>query len=451
MRPIRFFAILLVMLLVIIPPAVAEVATTDVWGPSSITSLSEKPSKQLISVAPSISPDIHYAYNVEGRNSNDTKLLVISDAAAKQESIKYIPIIRERPPRSSIKASLPRVGLFFFHGHGEPGRIQTDDVSGEFYCARGDPDGYNIDTIGSLSDLKLALLLGCSAGSTSSQYGNLVDSVYKKGGACAMGFTQTIFAPGEAHYSQVFWNGIVAGSPYLDAHKKAVVSVKTTYKEDKQCAGEKKCNGTCCLDQMYSKGCNGGLTLPPEIIDLEQGRAIAEAVARSNNPDLFQDSSTHKLTFGSDINDRGDGGREFNYHWAEYLNYPDKFTEPHLVIRGLNDTHIVLSPYTGEILSQWGWSAPLDPTLSLNPTVTNDQALEIAKVFAATQFFTIPGRTPEPKDWTTEGLLVMYPYAKSEAKTQHLAWGFEVRHHSAGGLVYVDAYDGSILGSNEMV
>jgi hypothetical protein len=192
-------------------------------------------------------------------------------------------------------------------------------------------------------------------------------------------------------------------------------------------------------------------TLPPEIIDLEQGRAIAEAVARSNNPDLFQDSSTHKLTFGSDINDRGDGGREFNYHWAEYLNYPDKFTEPHLVIRGLNDTHIVLSPYTGEILSQWGWSAPLDPTLSLNPTVTNDQALEIAKVFAATQFFTIPGRTPEPKDWTTEGLLVMYPYAKSEAKTQHLAWGFEVRHHSAGGLVYVDAHDGSILGSNEMV
>jgi hypothetical protein len=90
--------------------------------------------------------------------------------------------------------------------------------------------------------------------------------------------------------------------------------------------------------------------------------------------------------------------------------------------------------------------------MSLNPTLTEDQAMEIAKVFAAEQFFTYGG-PPEPKDWTTEGLLVMSPYAESgsKTKTQHLAWGFDVKHGCAGGSVYVDAHDGSILGFNEMV
>jgi hypothetical protein len=86
--------------------------------------------------------------------------------------------------------------------------------------------------------------------------------------------------------------------------------------------------------------------------------------------------------------------------------------------------------------------------------------MEIAKVFAAEQFFALRGGTPEPKDWTTEGLRVMCPYAEgyeAEVKIQHLAWGFNVKHREnpdsflSGGGVYVDAHDGSILGSNEMV
>jgi len=191
----------------------------------------------------------------------------------------------------------------------------------------------------------------------------------------------------------------------------------------------------------------------PEIIDLEQGHAIAEAYARVNNPDLFQESSTKELVFRSEVIDRG-GDRLFKYVWDEYLYYPDKFTEPRVVIDGLNQTHITVSPYTGEIDSHFPSSLPLDPTLSLIPTLTEEQALEIAKGFAANQFyFTERGITPDPSEWESEGLRL---YPVRETNTQHLAWIFDVKHrlapdsYSIGGGVFVDAHDGTILGFNEI-
>ena len=193
--------------------------------------------------------------------------------------------------------------------------------------------------------------------------------------------------------------------------------------------------------------------LQPEIIDFEPGRSIAEAYARVNNPDLFQESSTKELRFHSEIIDHGNWGRVFKYVWDEYLYYPDKFTEPHVVIAGHNETYITVSPYTGEISFYFSSSVPPDPTMSLNPTLTEEQALEIAKVFAAKQFyFTERGITPDPSEWKSEGLRVFQEHDKA----QHLAWVFDVRHrlapdsYSIGGGVFVDAHDGTILGFNEI-
>ena len=193
--------------------------------------------------------------------------------------------------------------------------------------------------------------------------------------------------------------------------------------------------------------------LQPEIIDFEQGRSIAEAYTRVNNPDLFQESSKKELVFRSEITDNGNWGRGFEYVWEEYLYYPDKFTEPHLVIAGPNITYITVNPYTGEISFHFSSSVPPDPTLSLNPTLTEEQALELAKIFAAKQFyFTERGITPDPSEWTSEGLRV-FP---EHDKTQHLAWCFDVMHRMApdsyliGGGVNVDAHTGDVISFGEI-
>ena len=450
------FAILLV-LLVSILPALADGATTKGVISPIVTNLSEKSSQQSAAAAPHTDHNLqerHSAANVEGRiwGAEGSIPPHVRDAAAKQESIKYTSTIYDKPPRDVIKKILPDVGIFFFHGHGKPGRIQTNEREDEYYYARGDPEGYNIDSMSSLSNLKLALLLGCETGKTDHEYGNFVDSMYAKDGECVIGFAKEIFDPGTMYYSQKFWDEIASGAFPMVAQERAVAFVKSQSSD--KCAGEEKCDGTCCLDREYhSNGCIDQLKNQPEIIDFEPGRSIAEAYARVNNPDLFQESSTKELRFHSEIIDHGNWGRVFKYVWDEYLYYPDKFTEPHVVIAGHNETYITVSPYTGEISFYFSSSVPPDPTMSLNPTLTEEQALEIAKVFAAKQFyFTERGITPDPSEWKSEGLRVFQEHDKA----QHLAWVFDVRHrlapdsYSIGGGVFVDAHDGTILGFNEI-
>ena len=190
----------------------------------------------------------------------------------------------------------------------------------------------------------------------------------------------------------------------------------------------------------------------PEIIDLEQGHAIAEAYAGVNDPDLFQEYSTKEFVFSSYINDFNGGGRRFDYNWDEYLYYPDKFTEPHVVIDGLNWTSITLSPYTGEIGSHFSGRWPLDPTLSLTPTLTEEQALKIAKAFATEKVFAAPRL-----EWTKGKLTIYRVYGTN---THHLAWHFDVYYlveseacpntYAIGGMVYVDAHAGTILGFDQL-
>lgn len=411
-----------------------------------------------------IVPGDHRALDVEGRFYGDGGGIPVPvpDAVAKQKSIGYTPESYTRPDRSLIKNELPQVGVFFFHGHGYPGQMQTaehrDAHPDEYYCARGSPDGYNIDDLGSLSHLKLALLEGCNTGTFSPVYGNLVESIYNKEGECAIGYTHEIFGPGDVAYSQTFWSEVTSGASYIDSHDKAVQFVYDKYGQEKDADGRpgqcyKYCNGTCCLNQMHRNGCLGGLTAQPEVIDYEQGRVMAENAARDYNPASFQNSATRETIFGSDIVERSENDREFNYNWEEHFYYPDKFTEPHLDIRGWNNTRITIYSRTGE-MGRWGSSIGfLDPTLSLTPRLTEDQAREIAKTFAAKQFrFTELGITPDASDWKTDGLAV---YGLDGA--QSLYWDFEVEHRKSpdsylmGGGIRIDANTGEFLGSSEIV
>lgn len=408
----------------------------------------------------------HCALDVEGRYYGDGGSMPrpVPDAANKQKSIGYTPEICDRPARNLIKNELPLVGIFFFHGHGKPGQFETDERADEYYNARGSSEGYNIDTIGSLTHLKLALLQGCYTGTSSPNYGNVVDSIYHAGGACAMGFTSQIRGPGDVDYSETFWSEVTNGTSYITAHRMAVEFVTEKYgkKGNGKCIGPEKCNGTCCLDQMHYNGCIGGLDKGrQERISFEQGRVIAEAAARVDNPDLFQNTSNKEMTFYSVNFELSENDREFRYRWAENLYYPDRFTQPHFVINGLNDSYITVSPYTGKIETHYSTIELLDPTLSLNPTLTEAQAREIAKKFATKQFrFTERGKTPDTSAWDVGYLLIT---RKMNFETdlpdtdpqQHLAWEFGTRPGSdpylIGGDVSIDAHTGEVLGYNEIV
>lgn len=303
--------------------------------------------------------------------------------------------------------------------------------------------------------MKLALFLACSAGATDPTYGNLVDTISDKGGSCAMGFTETIYDSGTMVYSQEFWSQLQHGAYFLGAHNAGVERAKA----DTLCANH--CGGTCCLDRLYYTGYSGRLTRDGifvdaireskskhEITSLNQGYSIAELFAKENYPELFMDTYKHGIVPSRYASDHGEY-RDFTYYWQEEIYYPDKHAPSYETIRGLNSISVVISPYTGEIINSYKREMPLDPDLTLVPTISEENATVIAKsVFASKGITNIL-----PSEWVPWGLHIM----TDQNKTQHLTWAFDVTHRTGkpqyltGGTLYIDAHNGTIVGYAEIV
>lgn len=176
----------------------------------------------------------------------------------------------------------------------------------------------------------------------------------------------------------------------------------------------------------------------PEIITVDQGREIAEKFANEKYPELWQVSANRELKFTQKVMDHGSGGREFQYRWQEVMYRPDKQTKNHVTIMIPNDVVISVSPYTGRVSKYSESYFILDPEISLDPTVTADQAADRAIAFLATKGVTgvLPSEVSE-KYLTISG--------------QGLAWFLEIDHKTGpsgyltGGGVMIDAHDGSVI------
>lgn len=168
-------------------------------------------------------------------------------------------------------------------------------------------------------------------------------------------------------------------------------------------------------------------------VDLEKAEIIAESYARERNPDfwIISDLMGVKKTFG---------GLNPTYHyyfiWREQLYFPNNHSPNHYTITGDNNIAVAVTE-SGSILDYSERIVPSDPTLSLNPELTEDQAWIFAKsAFEAEERMPVFG----PPD--KQGLWII----QDQDNMQHLTWKFEVSgaqgHQST---VFIDAHNGSIV------
>lgn len=192
-----------------------------------------------------------------------------------------------------------------------------------------------------------------------------------------------------------------------------------------------------------------------EIIDLDQGYAIAESFTREKYPEFWNISDTRGIkVMRKEALDRG-GDRQFHYEWWEIFYMPDKNIPTHSEIPGLNTVYATISPYTGHVISYHesyttsviSGSSPVD----LIPKLTEDEAKKIAEV----EFRTMgendnPLTGPEP---------LFIRISPDKNNTPHLVWNFKMTRTEKMGPLYdpfeykmyayvsVDAHDGTIVQS----
>ena len=127
--------------------------------------------------------------------------------------------------------------------------------------------------------------------------------------------------------------------------------------------------------------------------------------------------------------------------WFETIYFPNRKTSPHFNIGVGNSVEIIIDPTTGMIPSYEETYTPLNPTLNLKPTISEEQAGELAK-----QYFEKSEIVSNlPLDLTNEGLHI----STDENGRQYLVWALKVEQHrnhvTYGGLVGIDAHDGHIV------
>lgn len=185
-----------------------------------------------------------------------------------------------------------------------------------------------------------------------------------------------------------------------------------------------------------------------EIIDLNQGSAIAESYSREKFPEFWNISDTRGIkVMKKEAQDRGTD-RQFNYYWWEIFYTPDKNSPSRIEIPGLNTVSVSVSPYTGDVITYHEMNNPSvisgSPPVNLTPEITEDRAKAIAeKNFTEMKI---------PSSSTENTGIIRFRISSDEKGTPHLVWNFgrdwtekSSRHGFAS--VSVDAHDGTIIWS----
>jgi len=185
-----------------------------------------------------------------------------------------------------------------------------------------------------------------------------------------------------------------------------------------------------------------------EIIDLDQGSAIAESFTHEKFPEFWNTSDTRGIrVMKKEAQDSG-RSRQFNYYWWEIFYTPDKNTLSHAEIPGLNTISVSVSPYSGNVINYHEMYNPSvisgSPPVNLTPDLTEDQARTIAeKKFSEMD---IPSSSQENTK------IIRFRISNDEQNIPHLVWNFgrdwtEESSRSSFATVSVDAHDGTIVSS----
>jgi hypothetical protein len=131
------------------------------------------------------------------------------------------------------------------------------------------------------------------------------------------------------------------------------------------------------------------------------------------------------------------------YSWRDIYEYPDKNTPNHIEISGLNFVYINLSGEVGFLEKYWITDSPLNPNLNLQPTLSEDQAWEIAKNYYAMRDV----RDVLPNERSSYGLNIVHGINQTACQNDCLSWNFVVKQKSSlrGGMIFIDAHNGQIL------
>ena len=172
-------------------------------------------------------------------------------------------------------------------------------------------------------------------------------------------------------------------------------------------------------------------------IDLEHAYTIAEVYAKQKYPALLNkpDQNGVKNTH-SELVDHGDYS-EYMFEWRDKYPSSNTTNSSQYSITGLNSVSITMKS-DGEIVSYFEQVDPIDPNLSLNPDLTEEQAWKIAETYYASRV------TPHVVQ-TAEGSYGLSVF-RAEDKKQHLVWRFNASNERGrGGKIWVDAHDGKII------
>ncbi|WP_048153137.1 C25 family cysteine peptidase [Methanolacinia paynteri] len=134
----------------------------------------------------------------------------------KLSSMGYSPSDRHYDERAIDGYNeLEDTDVFFFSGHSSPGRLQFGENAGgrlTFIFA----DGTLLPRISEmsqsqLSNLKLAVYLGCYSATTDHNLGNLVEETSDKGADCVIGFEQTVNSIAADYWAREFFDALDDG------------------------------------------------------------------------------------------------------------------------------------------------------------------------------------------------------------------------------------------------
>jgi len=175
-----------------------------------------------------------------------------------------------------------------------------------------------------------------------------------------------------------------------------------------------------------------------KVVDLDQAYTIAESYAQQKFPDLWNTSDQKGIENTARYRyDYGGGNYEYRFEWRDDYYTPTNSSTGRKIITGPNIVSMTVLP-NGAIESYNELVIPVDPTLNLQPDLTENEAWEIANAYYTSQG--VANVTPTADG--SKGLVIL----NDNNNVQHLTWLFEdYNNERNGGQIWIDAHTGTVV------
>lgn len=156
------------------------------------------------------------------------------------------------PAATYARSHMVNDNVFFFDGHGSPGKLEFSDGTSIYMTAKtSSVYPYLENSNGELADIVLAVYMACNSANSDSSNGNLLTQSRTEGMDMSVGWTST-FDAGEARYwSDRFWYWLNEGSSVKIAMQRATSDTRDRVYPDAltgiqnvQCNGDNWCSMT---------------------------------------------------------------------------------------------------------------------------------------------------------------------------------------------------------------